>query len=82
MRIILGYGIELDLNAYKFIIEEVAGLFLREDGRDHEPAGAAPGSEAVHENIFVLRLCPGLDGGPAAFMIEPDAFVLCDGQQG
>ena len=81
MGVVLCGGIELDLDVDEFGIEVVAGLFRGEDGRAHKPAGAAPGGIAIDENIFVLRFRFGLDGGPAEFVFEVDAFVLRRGQE-
>ena len=72
---ILGCGIQMNLYTDEFIVKIIAGLLLGEDRGGHVPAGAAPGGEAVHENIFVFGFGFRLDGSPAEVVLEMHTCV-------
>jgi hypothetical protein len=73
---VFGGSIQLDLYADEFVLEIIAGLFLWKDRRGHKTAGAAPGGEAIHEDIFVFGFGFCLDSGPAEIVFEVDALVV------
>ena len=74
--VVFGGGVELNAYADEFVVEEIARLFLGEDGLAHILAGSAPGGITVHEDVFIFGFRFRLDGGPAETVFEMQAFVL------
>src|ERR1700722_6471501 len=73
---VFGGSIQLNFYADEFILKIIAGLLLWKDRRGHKAAGAAPGGEAVHKDIFVFSFGFCLDSCPAEIVFEVNALVV------